>query len=80
MAGQDDDGGPGGVPGCVGEDVGPGVGPHDGAGVQVIRPQLSIATDTIVTILNTLTLKLQSPTLRKYLLKAGFLSMCLTGP
>ena len=40
MTSQDDDGGPGGVPGGVGEDVSPGVTPHDGAGVQVIRPQL----------------------------------------
>ena len=40
VPGQDDDRGPGGAPGGVGEDVSPGVGPHDGAGVQVIRPQL----------------------------------------
>ena len=40
VPGQDDDGGPGGAPGGVGEDVSPGVTPHDGAGVQVIRPQL----------------------------------------
>ena len=42
MASQEDDRGPGGVPGGVGEDLRPGVGPHDGAGVQVIRPQLGI--------------------------------------
>ena len=79
---QDDDGGPGGVPGGVGEDVSPGVTPHDGAGVQVIRPQLEkkYLIYKFTVIFKILTRKLQSPTLRKYLLKAGFLSMCLTGP
>ena len=41
VAGEEDNGGPGGAPGGVGEELRPGVGPHYRASVQVVCPQLT---------------------------------------